>query len=110
MNIYHQGTLYTKIHCHSSVQFLTHVQNHKDRVRRYLLCNGKQKDIHCYAALTDIPYGKRAIYIRINIESTPIMANGTAVSRRLHIMSYKVIDIMKPFSAQHAVTYIFDAA
>ena len=79
-------------------------------IRRYRYCNSRQKDTYFYAALREIPDGKRAIYIKIDIGSIPFAEDESTVRRSLQILLYNVIDIIKPISRQRAVSFDSNAA
>ena len=110
MNTSRQDILHTKINCQTSAQFLAYVQNHENMIRRYRCRNARQKDIYFYASLTEIPHGKRAVYIKIDIGALPFSEEGITVRRSMQILLYSVIDIIKPDARQHAVCYRPDAA
>lgn len=88
MNIYSQIIRRTEILCHSPAQFLLHVQEQENTVRKFCQSNSSKSNLRFYAALLDIPHGKRAVYIQANGRNT--------------ILSCKIIDIVRPFPQQRA--------
>lgn len=85
-----QDTFYTKIRCQSAAQFCAYVQSQEARIRHYRLRNDREEGVYFYAALTDIPCGKRALYVKVDTKSPDAC--------RFRILFCRVVDIIGPFS------------